>query len=351
MAGLIDPTKTGKYPVILGDSLRGKTVNEVFTAIRYNHKPTLSSASAPNSARLRPSTPGKTSSYDLTYADNGQKYAFTGPRNTDENQYVLYFNPTKKAFVLDKVDSTFNMNATRLPGNSDPESLRRQHPHIDNTPRPAPAPASKASKPAAAAAKSAPLKPPPKPRAKSVLPTKKKELPTQRKKPEKKAPAKPISLALPVAEPQQEKEKEKEKEKPKGDEFDYEDEDEDDDGGLLVEYPDGDPVKVASRTDFSPAFTSVRRFDDFMNQRESEGDDGDSDDLDPKTNDIEFPSMHVDVNQFQQQQHQPGPEPDAMDEDLEDELAKEMEIAFEGLENSLEPSLDPGDESEISEED
>lgn len=34
MAGLIDPTVAGKYPVILGDGLLGKTSNEIFTGIR-----------------------------------------------------------------------------------------------------------------------------------------------------------------------------------------------------------------------------------------------------------------------------------------------------------------------------
>jgi hypothetical protein len=34
MADLIDPTVTGKYPVVLGDSLLGRTSNEIFTGIR-----------------------------------------------------------------------------------------------------------------------------------------------------------------------------------------------------------------------------------------------------------------------------------------------------------------------------
>ncbi len=34
MAGLIDPTVTGKYPVVLGDNLLGKTSNEIFTGVR-----------------------------------------------------------------------------------------------------------------------------------------------------------------------------------------------------------------------------------------------------------------------------------------------------------------------------
>ncbi|KAG5744507.1 hypothetical protein H9Q70_012785, partial [Fusarium xylarioides] len=131
-AGLIDPTKTGNYPVILGDALLGKTSNEIFTGIKYNHKPTLSSDSVPNLARIKPSIPGKTASYDLTYTDNDAKYAFTGTRNKDSGQYVLYFDPSREAFILDLVDSTFNMNVTRLPGNADADSLRRQYPHIDS---------------------------------------------------------------------------------------------------------------------------------------------------------------------------------------------------------------------------
>lgn len=34
MAGLIDPTVTGSYPVILSDSLRGGPRDEIFTGVR-----------------------------------------------------------------------------------------------------------------------------------------------------------------------------------------------------------------------------------------------------------------------------------------------------------------------------
>lgn len=34
MAGLVDPTVTGNYPVILGDGLLGKTSNDIFTGIK-----------------------------------------------------------------------------------------------------------------------------------------------------------------------------------------------------------------------------------------------------------------------------------------------------------------------------
>lgn len=34
MAALIDPTVAGKYPVILGEGMLGKTSNDIFTGIR-----------------------------------------------------------------------------------------------------------------------------------------------------------------------------------------------------------------------------------------------------------------------------------------------------------------------------
>ncbi|RSL60314.1 hypothetical protein CEP54_006789 [Fusarium duplospermum] len=339
-SGLIDPTKTGNYPVILGDALLGKASNEIFTGIRYNHKPTLSSPSAPNLARLKPSVHGKTASYDLSYTDNDEKYAFTGTRNLDSNQYVLYFDASREAFILDRVDSTFNMNVTRLPDNSDPDSLRRQFPQIDSNTSAAPKAAAPAKNEKSAD------KPPAKAR-KPAAPKKE----TKRKVEKKQAP-KNIELSLPMpmampAQPEKKKEEPKRRAPPPEEE---DEEDDDDDGGLLVEYPGAD-TSNNRRTDFSPAFPSVRRFDEFMDQRESEGDDADGEEDDEPDFDFKLPSP---VNNQMQRHNEPEP----MDvdygnqeaEDSEDDLAKDLENAFENFENSQQESPD-GDESEISEED
>ncbi|KAF4433123.1 ell-associated factor [Fusarium austroafricanum] len=336
--GLIDPTKTGNYPVILGDALLKNTSNEIFTGIKYNHKPVLSSDSAPNLARLKPSVPGKTTSYDLSYTDKDEKYAFAGTRNTAGGQYVLYFDPNREAFILDLVDSTFNMNITRLPGNTDPDSLRRQYPHIDNS-------SNIASKGNTKPEKSTADKPTTKARAKPSL--QKKEV---KRKPEKKQAPKNIALSLPVPLPAQpEKPAEPKKRTPAPEE--EEDEDEDDDGGLLVEYPGAD-TSAARRTDFSPAFPSVRRFDEFMDQRESEGDDADGEEDDDPDFEFKLPSP---VNNRGPYESVPDPmdvdvEEEGEGEELEVDLAKELEDAFENFENSQNESPD-GDESEISEED
>ncbi|PNY27774.1 Uncharacterized protein TCAP_02299, partial [Tolypocladium capitatum] len=320
MAALIDPTVAGKYPVILGEGMLGKTSNEIFTGICYNHKPALSPGDAPAHARLKPSLPGKTSSYDLSFTDGDAAYTYAGGRDVDGNQYVLHFDPERKVFILDKIDSTFNMNVTGVPGNSDPEKLRRQYPHL------------KGQKPDArkSAGDGPKQKPTAKANAKNPVQTKQPKRKAERKQPR----AKDQELSLPKPEPP----------KPKKTQVEEDEEDEDDDdGGLLIEYPGADTATAAKQTDFSPAFPPPRRFDDFMDQRDSEGDaDGESDD-EPDM-DFQLPSP-VNKNMV------PAPEAEApAGADMEDDLEKEMEIAFEDLENSQEGSPD-GDESEISEED
>ncbi|KHN98751.1 Transcription elognation factor Eaf [Metarhizium album ARSEF 1941] len=371
MAGLIDPTVAGKYPVILGDGLLGKTSNDIFTGIRCatpllpsspnkrqpclvranthvsrpdNHKPALSSDDAPSSARLKPSVPGKTDSYDLSFTDDDGAYAYAGSRNTTGSQYVLHFDAERKAFILDRIDSTFNMNVTRLPGNSDSARLSRQYPHLENKRGPE-------TQPKRGAAKKTPA-PKVSSSATSAAKPQPKEPKEPKRKPEKKQQAKEAALSFP--------EPEKEKPKPKRNSFDEEeDEDEDDDGGLLIEYPGADTAAAARQTDFSPAFPPLRPFDDFMNQRDSDADDADGESDDEPDMDFKLPSP---VNHHRQG---PGPEPtdeDAREEehdegdvdvahDLEGDLEKEMEEAFEGLANSQEDTPVAGDESEISEED
>jgi hypothetical protein len=34
VAGIVDPTKTGKYPVVLSDALMGKSSKEIYTGVK-----------------------------------------------------------------------------------------------------------------------------------------------------------------------------------------------------------------------------------------------------------------------------------------------------------------------------
>jgi hypothetical protein len=390
MTDLIDPTQTGNYPVVLGDGLLGKTSNDIFTGIRCrfpplplalvaavprpfprglpfqtqspnpdNHTPPQTDAGTSRNARLKPSVQGSTSSYDLA----ANEYAFSGARNTSDDQYVLYFDPDRKVFVLDRIDSTFNMNVTRVPGNSDQESLGRKYPHLDNIGLQSSSAGASSAKAKAKAAEHAAAAPSSsskaKPRAKS--PPRKKDVALNKpkakteKKETKKAGA-PLDMALPK------KAAEKPKPKPKPRTLDEEEEDEDEDDGLLIEYPGGDPK--GPKRDFSPALKSIRRFDDFMDQRESEADDADGEsESEPEMVDFKLPSpANQESSRGQESRYREAEPMDedededvehggaGIEEDLEDDLEKDLEMAFEAADNSFN-GTPADDESEISEED
>ncbi|EXF76756.1 ELL-associated factor [Colletotrichum fioriniae PJ7] len=351
--GLIDPTKTGKYPVILSDTLLGRTQKEVFTSVRYNHKPEL--ASEPATARLKPETPGSKSSFDLSFPDgNNGMYGYAGTRTMDDNQYVLYFDPNRKAFILDKVDSTFHMNVTRTPTNDNPETLRQQFEQLDTSITATP----EVRKPAAAETKDKD-KSPAKPASKATGP--KRPTASSNKKARPPPPPKNITLALPTNDapppaPKAASPPKKKAKAPAG--SDEEEDDDDDDFGLTIEYPDEQKNK---RADFSPAFApniQVRSFSDFLRDSEADDADGESDLEERDFANFNLPSP-MNGQQRQQQQHHHDQDEDAegeveqmdvdsepdfedaLEDDLEAELEKELEAANSG----------DAEESEVSEED
>ncbi|KAG6029202.1 hypothetical protein E4U19_001114 [Claviceps sp. Clav32 group G5] len=349
MAGLIDPTLASRYPIVLGETLLSGAADVLFTSIRYNHKPDLSSGDAPDEARLKPSPRGQTDSYDLSFTDDGDNYAYTGSRNISSSQYVLHFHPARQVFVLDKIDSTFSMNISRMPDNSDAERLRSEYPHLNSQPGP---------NKQATAKKTASAKDTASNSSQSQTKGSNRSPGNQ----QQQQPAKEASLSFP----------EPEKQKPSKSKAQFEDEeddDDDDDGGLLIEYPGGETAKHA---DFSPAFPPPRRFDDFMDQRESEGDDADAEGDDEPDMDFKLPSPvnnHVpppvstepmveeqDEYEYEYEYEDEGEgevegegegegEADGLN-DMEADLEKDMEMAFEDIKNSPD-----ADESEISEED
>ncbi|KAH6697539.1 ELL-associated factor [Plectosphaerella plurivora] len=392
--GLVDPTKTGKYPVLLSDTLLGRTQKDVFTGVRYNHKPPL--ASDPALSRLKPSTPGDKEDFELSYQDDGATYSYAGSRTTEQGQYVLCFDAERKAFILDKVDSTFNMNLTRTPDNTDPSSLEDQFPHIDTSIKPIPQPAPKATpservdkpsatKPSTNSSKPA-AKPASKPASKATSSTKATHQSIGKAASTKKKPLdrkKPFELALPGSNPapqpklpttsSQKKDKPRAAPAPapkRANDDDDEEEEEDDDFGLTIEYPD-DPSNARSGGggDFSPAFPAkkivMRRFSEFL--RDSEADDADGE-SDPEEDDggsgaFKLPSpvngqpqygRHDEEEEDEQLYRDAGAaQHDRMDVDSpEDADQDEMDLEAD-LEAALEAanSGDAGEESEVSEED
>ncbi|KAK6086557.1 ell-associated factor [Seiridium cupressi] len=317
-AGLIDPTKTGKYPVVLSDALLGKKPSEVYTGVRYNHRPDV----PPDSAKLRQNaTKG---SYDLTYGEKGGLHKYRGNRSNNENQYALIFDPKREVFVLHKIDSTFNMNLAQTPGNKDAESLKREYPHLKNSSAEV---SSSRAKGAAA---------------------------SQGTKAQKKAEPKPKPKPKPAAAPAKQKTG-----------SDEEESDDNDDGGLEIDFGD----TAAPNRDFSPAFPP-RRFSEFAEQNDEEEDDADGEDEDEEMSDQEhFPlpspivhqpaasataplpnntiSLTFDDDSASDEDEEPAPAPVQYQQEQQDE-DEDME---DDLEAALEAELGAELESDVSEED
>ncbi|KAK0729723.1 RNA polymerase II transcription elongation factor-domain-containing protein [Lasiosphaeris hirsuta] len=304
--GTIDPTKPAKYPIILSDALLGKSSKETYTGIRYNHRPTLSSDTAPGTARLKKSA--RDGQYNLGFDDNGDKYQFSGTRTTDDGNYVLIFDPARKAFVLHRVDSLFHMNITRTPDNGSIESLRKQFPQLEvrsgsgagsssNNPPSATGTGKQAKGKAAEKAPGAGKG------KESANPTPKatpKAAPRSAAKANKNIKAektKPMALTLPTMSkapspappppapaPAQEEQKPKRRARSP---VESEEEDDDDDIGLTIEYPGGPPPSsfpsaFAPPNNFSPAFPATRRFSEFVrggHEEEDEDADAEIDDM------------------------------------------------------------------------
>ncbi|KAL1882085.1 hypothetical protein VTK73DRAFT_2494 [Phialemonium thermophilum] len=283
--GIIDPTKPGKYPVILSDALLGKPSSETYTGIRYNHKPALSSESAPFTARLRKSA--KDGSYNLGFDDKGNKYTYNGTRTSNDGQYVLIFDPARKALVLHRLDSLFHMNITRTPDNANAESLRIEFPQLQVS---GPIVGSGSASGSSSSSQAASDQHASRTSATSGMPDKGKAAASAPPKPTKEKA--PVSLTLPdsakAAPPMttESTSKAKQRRREELQDEDEEEDDDDDDGGLTIEYPGGAPPS----TDFSPAFPSFpaqinRRFSDFVRDA-GEDDEEEDEDADAEFEDV-----------------------------------------------------------------
>ncbi|KAI0885985.1 RNA polymerase II transcription elongation factor-domain-containing protein [Annulohypoxylon maeteangense] len=348
-AGIVDPTKAGKYPVVLSDALLGKDSKEILTGVRYNHKPSLSSPTAPSQARIKQtSSSSKKSapSYDLSFQDDGGRYQYKGTRGVEDSKYVLIFDAAREVFVLHKVDSMFNMNLVQTPS-SDAESLRREFPQLEghssssSAKATGPTNGSKKSTKASNEEKkttSKPRKQPPK--------AKKAEEKPALAMPEKKPPPKPIAAT-----------------KPSKASADEEEESSDDDLGLTIENPGGQARDT--RQNFSPGnIFGIRSFNDFEREEEGENDDADGeDDDDDNMEHFTLPSpinrQMQETSSFRQKPQFNGDEEEEEDEEMEDvgqqsidadETALDDEMDLEAALMAELGEVDNAQESDVSEE-
>lgn len=324
-AGLVDPTKAGKYPVVLSDALLGKDPKEIFTGVRYNHKPSLSSSTAPAQARIKQaSTSSKKSvpAYDLSFQDDGGRYQYKGTRGVEDNQYVLIFDAAREVFVLHKVDSMFNMNLVQTPSNDNAESLRQEFPQLE-------------SHSASSSAKAAGTTSGGKKSTKASTEDKKTTAKPRKPAPKAKVEEKP-ALAMPEKKPLP---KPTTTNKPSKASADEEEEDSsDDDLGLTIENPGGQPLKN-TKSDFSPNIFGLRRFSEFVQETE-EGENDDADGEDDDDDNFEHFKLPSPINRQMQETSaaQQPPQTNGADESEEDEDMEDVAQAPPAAAD--EPTLD-----------
>jgi conserved oligomeric Golgi complex subunit 8 len=126
---MIDPTKQGEYPILLGDKLARKDGADAttFINITYNHK--SKSATAHQRTKITRS-PISRDIYNLAITDKAGnaeqttlEYKYKGSidpsmpvQGSEARNLVLVFDPNRKAFILEPVSSSLHFNLRSAPG-------------------------------------------------------------------------------------------------------------------------------------------------------------------------------------------------------------------------------------------
>ncbi|KAK5221276.1 hypothetical protein LTR99_006901 [Exophiala xenobiotica] len=137
--GLVDPRRPGEYPIILGDSLKGRESSSGFVNIHYNWQP--KSGFKARDSKLA----GSGDKYQLVVQgedsdDGGYQYDGTlesqesGKDDEKASSLALIFDKSKSAFVLESISSSLDMNLKSGPGQSSRDA--RDLPQLPTTSRP-----------------------------------------------------------------------------------------------------------------------------------------------------------------------------------------------------------------------
>ncbi|KAH8811636.1 putative neurogenic locus notch like protein 2 [Xylogone sp. PMI_703] len=283
-AASIDIDRPAKYPIVLSDALLGKPSKDLYSSVRYNHKPD----DAPDSTFLQPSDSDPTT-YDVTLSNGSDQYVYNGARTTGDGKYVLIFDPAKKHFVLHRLDSTFDMNLIKTPWEENESSLRSEYPQLETT------------------------------------------SPSQQQKKQSKA-TKARGSANAAAETKQRKaEKPAKKTKPKARSPTPESDADDSDDGLTIEYPDGS-APTQYRYQSTPVFQRE------PSEEVSEEDSGDEQDYRNERN------QDVDVLELSPANN--NDMGGITEEDMELDLEAELEQALQETTVEMTHSANESDESE-----
>ncbi|EGD83991.1 hypothetical protein H112_07673 [Trichophyton rubrum D6] len=146
-AQMVDPTRPGEYPILLGDKLAGRdnARNRQFVNVTYNYKTkgntpqqktTIYPAGAPDRYKLTiQSKAGNAEQTDLTYVYSGgvdpESSSSTASKSETSN-LVLIFDPRRKAFILEPVSTRLNFNLKSAPGKTD-RQVSEQYPQLSTS--------------------------------------------------------------------------------------------------------------------------------------------------------------------------------------------------------------------------
>ncbi|EFE44804.1 conserved hypothetical protein [Trichophyton verrucosum HKI 0517] len=146
-AQMVDPTRPGEYPILLGDKLAGRdnARSRQFVNVTYNYKSkgntpqqktTIYPAGAPDRYKLTiQSKAGNAEQTDLTYVYSGgvepESSSSTASKSETSN-LVLIFDPKRKAFILEPVSTRLNFNLKSAPGKTD-RQVSEQYPQLSTS--------------------------------------------------------------------------------------------------------------------------------------------------------------------------------------------------------------------------
>lgn len=138
--GLIDPSKPGEYPILLGDRLAGKqsAKDSRLINVNFNYKPkgaspqqrtviTRGEAEDLYNLTIRDEA-GNAEKTTLTYKYQGSVDPGLPAAETEYNGLALVFDPRRKAFILEPVSTSLNFNLRSGPGKD--QNTRDRYPQL-----------------------------------------------------------------------------------------------------------------------------------------------------------------------------------------------------------------------------
>lgn len=119
---------SGRYTLRLGDTIKApEAARELYTSIRYNHKPaitTLENATTSVSRGIKPHTAS------LTIRDGSNSWSYEGTdARADKHTYVL-LKTTNDTYTLERLDALQRYRLISAPDQPDMEQIKKQYPPL-----------------------------------------------------------------------------------------------------------------------------------------------------------------------------------------------------------------------------